>query len=328
MRRRDFIAGAAIAIAGRHPAAAQPLRQLPVISIVYSVGSVSEMGTDALGINMRAFEDGLRERGWIDGRTIVIERRSSEGDQRRAASILAEVVSRKPNLIMLGGARWLHDAALTETRTIPIITPFGEDPVAAGLIASLARPGGNLTGVTRTTGAELYSKALGLLLEAAPTATRPAFLAPREALVAYQTIVRPPGITIVSAQADTAEQIGSAFATVLAERADSLLVPSGPIFLLNARRIAQFAAENGLPGLFGMRQSAEAGGLMSYGPSIVGLYRQLAVQADRILRGARPEDIPTEQPTKFELVVNLKAAKGLGLSLPATLLASADEVIE
>ena len=200
--------------------------------------------------------------------------------------------------------------------------------MAAGLIASLARPGGNLTGVTRTTGAEFYGKALGLLLEAAPTTTRPAFLAPGEALSAYKNTVRSPGITIVSAQADTAEQIGSACATILAERADGLLLPSGPIFLLNAKRIAKFAAENRLPGLFGMRQSAEAGGLMSYGPSIMGLYRQLAAQADRVLRGARPEDIPTELPTKFELVVNLKAARALGLSVPVTLLASADEVIE
>ena len=241
---------------------------------------------------------------------------------------MAEVILLKPDLILLGGARWLHEAALAETKTIPIIAPFGEDPVAAGLIASLARPGGNLTGVTRNTGPDFYGKALGLLLEASPGIKRPAFLAPKEAILAFNATFQPSGMTIVSAQADTTEQIDGAMAMILRERADALLVPSGPIFLQRAERIGEFAGANKLPGIFGMRQSAEAGGLMSYGPSIMALYRQMAAQADRILRGARPEDIPTEQPITFELIINLKAAKALGIAMPPTLLASADEVIE
>ncbi len=285
-------------------------------------------GTDPLGVNMRAFERGLRDLGWIEGRNIAIKRRSTEGDPERAKTLLAEVVARAPDVIVLGGARWLHEAALWATRTIPIVAPFGEDPVAAGLISSLARPGGNLTGVTRTTGPDFYSKALELLREAAPGIARPAFLAPREALVAFQAAPHPAGITIVPAQADTSEHLDAAFEIIQRERADALLVPSGPIFLLNAKRIGAFAADGRLPGSFGMRQSVEAGGLMSYGPSISALYVQMARQVDRILKGARPADTPTEQPTTFELVINLKAAKALGLTIPPTLLALADEVIE
>jgi putative ABC transport system substrate-binding protein len=330
MRRREFIAGigATAALVSRS-ARAQQTRRLPSIAIVYSVGTVNEMaGTNALGVNMRAFEKALHDRGWIEGRTVAIERRSPEGDPRRAKSIMAEVVLLKPDLILLGGARWLHEAALAETKTIPIVAPFGEDPISAGLIASLARPGGNLTGVTRTAGPEFYSKALGLLLEASPSIKRPAFLAPSEAILAFSGTFRPSGIEIVSAQADTTAQIDGALASILREGADALLVPSGPAFLQKAEQIGKFAEVNKLPGIFGMRQSAEAGGLMSYGPSIIAVYRQMAGQVDRILRGARPQDIPTEQPTTFELIINLKAAKTLGIAMPPTLLASADEVIE
>jgi putative ABC transport system substrate-binding protein len=310
-------------------ARAQPAKRLPTIAIVYSVGSIAEMaGVDPLGVNMRAFERGMRDLGWIDGRTVTIDRRSPEGDPQRAAAILAEVVANRPDVIMLGGARWLHEAALRATRTIPIVAPFGEDPVAAGLISSLARPGGNLTGVTRTPGPEFYGKAIEFLREVAPNIRRLAFLAPREAQDAFQEVGQQAGIAIIPISADVSEQLDAAFASIRRERVDALLVPSGPIFLQNARRIAAFAAESKLPGLFGMRQSVEAGGLMSYGPSIMVLYRQMARQVDRILNGARPEDIPTERPTTFELVINAKAAAALGLAIPPTLLMLADEVIE
>jgi putative ABC transport system substrate-binding protein len=310
-------------------ARAQPAKRLPTIAIVYSVGSIAEMaGVDPLGVNMRAFERGMRDLGWIDGRTVTIDRRSPEGDPQRAAAILAEVVANRPDVIMLGGARWLHEEALRATRTIPIVAPFGEDPVAAGLISSLARPGGNLTGVTRTPGPEFYGKAIEFLREVAPNIRRLAFLAPREAQDAFQEVGQQAGIAIIPISADVSEQLDAAFASIRRERVDALLVPSGPIFLQNARRIAAFAAESKLPGLFGMRQSVEAGGLMSYGPSIMVLYRQMARQVDRILNGARPEDIPTERPTTFELVINAKAAAALGLAIPPTLLVLADEVIE
>jgi putative tryptophan/tyrosine transport system substrate-binding protein len=330
MRRRKFIALLSSAAAVWPLAAwAQQAKRLPLIAIVYSIGSTTDMaGADPLGVNMRAFERGLRDLGWIDGRTVTIERRSTEGDPQRAAAILAEVVARRPDVIMLGGARWLHEAALHATRTIPIVAPFGEDPVAAGLISSLARPGGNLTGVTRTPGPEFYGKGIEFLREAAPNITRPAFLAPREALDAFQAVGRHAGITIIPISADVSEQLDAGFASILREGADALLVPSGPIFLLNAKRIAAFAIESKLPGLFGMRQSVEAGGLMSYGPSIMVLYRQMARQVDRILNGTRPEEIPAERPTTFELVINAKAAAALSLTIPPTLLVLADEVIE
>ena len=329
MKRREFITGLGGAAAWPLAARAQQGKRLPVIAMVYSIGAVAEMaGVDPLGVNMRAFERGLRDLGWIDGRTVTIERQSSEGQPQRAGAILAEVVARRPDVILLGGARWLHEAALRATNTIPLVTPFGEDPVAAGLISSLARPSGNLTGVTRTTGPEFYAKAFQFLRDVAPGVTRLAFLAPREALDAFQTVAASAGITVIPVQVDTSEQLDAAFSNMLRERADALLVPSGPIFLLHAKRIAAFAAENKLPGLFGMRQSVEAGGLMSYGPSIVVLYRQMARQVDRILKGARPEDIPTEQPITFELVLNAKAAAALGLTIPPALLVLADEVIE
>jgi ABC-type uncharacterized transport system substrate-binding protein len=330
MRRREFITlvGGAAATwpLGAH---AQQAKRLPLIAIVYSVGAVSDMvGADPLGVNVRAFERGLRDLGWIDGRTVMIERHSAEGQLQRADVILAEVVTRNPDVIMVGGARWLHEAALRATRTIPIVASFGEDPVAAGLISSLARPGGNLTGVTRAPGPEFYGKAFQFLRDAAPGVKRPAFLAPREALDAFQTVASSVGITMIPALADNSDQLDASFANILRARADALLVPSGPIFLQHAKRIAAFAVENKLPGLFGMRQSAEAGGLMSYGPSIMVAYRQMARQVDRILKGARPEDVPAELPTTFELVINAKAATALGLTIPPGLLVLADEVIE
>jgi putative ABC transport system substrate-binding protein len=147
-------------------------------------------------------------------------------------------------------------------------------------------------------------------------------------LDAFQAVAPSVGITVIPVQVDTSEQLDASFANILRERADAMLVPSGPIFLQHAKRIAEFAVENKLPALFGMRQSAEAGGLMSYGPSIVVLYRQMARQVDRILKGVRPEDIPTERPTTFELVINAKAATALGLAIPPAFLVLADEVIE
>jgi putative ABC transport system substrate-binding protein len=297
--------------------------------MVYSIGTVAEMsGTDPLGVNMRSFERGLRDWGWIDGRTVSIERHATEGDPKRAAVILAEIAERKPDVILLGGARWLHEAAQRATRTIPIVAPFGEDPVADGLISSLARPGRNLTGVTRTPGPEFYGKAIEFLREVAPGIKRLAFLAPREALSAFRTIAQLADVSVIPVPVDATEQLDAGFASIMQHKADGLLVPSGPVFLQNANRIAAFAIENKLPGLFGMRQSVEAGGLMSYGPSIMVLYRQMARQVDSILKGARPEDIPTERPTTFELVINAKAAAKLGLSIPRTLLVLADEVIE
>ena len=205
-------------------ARAQQGKRLPVIAMVYSIGAVAEMaGVDPLGVNMRAFERGLRDLGWIDGRTVTIERQSSEGQSQRAVAILAEVVARRPDVILLGGARWLHEAALRATNTIPLVTPFGEDPVAAGLISSLARPGGNLTGVTRTTGPEFYAKAFQFLRDIAPGVTRLAFLAPREALDAFQTVAASAGITVIPVQVDTSEQLDAAFSNILRERADALV---------------------------------------------------------------------------------------------------------
>ena len=245
-------------------------------------------GVDPLGVNMRAFERESRDLGWIDGRTVVIERQSTEGQPQRATDILAEVVARRPDVILLGGARWLHEAALRATRTIPIVAPFGEDPVPAGLISSLARPGGNLTGVTRATGPEFYGKASQFLRDAAPDIRRLAFLAPRETLDAFQAVAPSVNITVIPVQVDTSEQLDASFRVTSCANGLTQCRCQASNFLQHAKRIAEFAVENKLPALFGMRQSAEAGGLMSYGPSIVVLYRQMARQVDRILKGVHP----------------------------------------
>ena len=230
--------------------------------------------------------------------------------------------------MFLGGTSWLHSGAHAATKTVPLVAMFAGDPVADGFVKSLARPGGNITGVTRTVGPDLYGKWLELLKEFAPSVARTAFLTPGETLEVIRRVARPSGVTVLPIQVNVPGDLDAAFATILRERADSLVVPTGPQFYFSAQRIAAFAAERRLPGLYAIRDVVEAGGTMSYGPSVLAQFRQAAKYVDRILRGAKPAELPVEQPTTFELVINAKAAKALGLLIPPTLLASADEVIE
>ena len=328
MRRREFITllgGAAFTHA--LPSAAQPKR-LPVVAFVSpSVPLAEIVGADPVYPPARAFVHGLRDLGWIDGRNVIIERRSAEDDPQRAPAIYAELLARGVDVIMPGGSRWMQGAALLATRNIPIIAVFTEDPVAADLIKSLARPGGNLTGVTVAVGPDIQSKRLQLLAEFAPGITRVAFLAPPEVLALLGRIARPAGVTIVPVQVEFVGQYDGAFATILRERADALLA-IGSIHYVYFQRITAFASESRLPAIYGIREAVEAGGLMCYGASVPGAFRQSARLVDRILKGARPEDLPTEQPTAFELVINAKTAQALGLTMPLSIIAQADEVIE
>ena len=329
MKRRDLVAGlAGTTMIHVLPVAAQQPKRLPMVGFVLDPAAVAGMaGPDPADTNTRAFVHGLRDLGWIDGRNVVIERRSAEGDPQRALAIFDELLARGVDVIMLGAARWLHLAALQATRTIPIVAAFTDDPVAAGLIKSLARPGGNLTGVTFATGPELQVKRLQLLQELAPHITRAAFLMTQEIFEQFRGVAPPPGIAVVPVPVETAEQYAEAFATILRERADALMV-SGGVHNRNARRIAAFATESRLPSVYPWRAAVEAGGLMSYGSSVPGTYREAARLVDRILKGAQPGDIPAELPTKFEMVINAKAAQTLVLTVPPALLARADEVIE
>lgn len=328
MRRRDVIAGlGGAAAASALPAWAQPARR-PVVALVLHATEAEIAGAEPSNVAIRAFLRGLRELGWIEGQTITILRRATEGRPERAPAMFAEVVADGADVIFLGGASWIHAAARREAGDTPLVAMFADDPVAAGYAASLARPGGRFTGVTRHAGPELYGKWLELLRELAPGIARTAFLAPGGTLDDVRRTVLPAGMSVVPLRVEEAAQIEEALAAIGREKADSVMVATGPLFHANAGRIARFATERRLPSLSAIREIAVAGGLVSYGPDVQAQFRQAARHVDQILKGARPGDLPIEQPTKFELVLNLKAAKALGISIPPALLLRADEVIE
>jgi putative ABC transport system substrate-binding protein len=279
---------------------------------------------------VRAFVHGLRDLGWVQGRNLTIEARSAEGHPERFPAIFAELVTRKVEVIVTSGGavRAVRDAQRA-TRTIPIVFYGPRDPVEAGLVASLARPGANTTGMTGPPGHGVVSKRIELLKEIAPRTTRIAWLGPGP--IFPDDAVRDAethGLTLVLAKVEDVDQYAQAFAAVLRERADALYVDDTGHNYVHAARIAAFAAQHGLPAIYGERESVEAGGLTSYGTDIPASFRRLASYVDRILKGIHPRDIPIERPTTFEWVINLKAAKALGLTIPPSLLLRADQVIE
>jgi putative ABC transport system substrate-binding protein len=331
MRRRDFVkvicgTAAAWPLAAR---AQQPPRR-PVVAVTYGGPRSADIsGPNPAFPPARAFVDTLRNLGWIDGRTVDLESRTAEGRPERAPDIIAEFMARGVDVIVVGATDWLLYAALKATRTVPLIAIFNEDPVALGLVRSLARPGGNLTGVTTAPGRLLVEKRLELLKELAPRVARVAFLGRRPAWESYRSEAGAAVLPLVFAPADSAEELGEAFAAVLRERADALLISHGPVMFYGAPRIAAFAAERLLPAVYPWREAVQAGGLLSYGPVVEGHFRRMAELTDKILKGTKPADMPVEQPTRFETVVNLKTAKALGLKISESfLLLRADEVIE
>jgi putative ABC transport system substrate-binding protein len=329
VRRRALIVGAGAALGVPLSARAQQPKPLPVVALVFAAAPLAEMaGPDPIYPQARYFVHGLRDLGWIEGRTVVIKRRSAEGDPRRATAIFDGLVARGVDVIVMTGARWVHDAAQQATRTIPIVASFVDDPVATGRIASLARPGGNLTGITSTTGPEFDGKRLQLLQELAPGIARVAFLGMRDSVEQVRAIARPAGVAVIPVQVDVAEQLDAAFATILRERVDALMLAANPVNSVHAGRLVAFAAENKLPAIYAYREVVEAGGLMSYATNANARYRQMAGLTDRFLRGARIGEVAVEQPSKFELLINGRTAKQLGLVIQPLLLAQADEVIE
>jgi putative ABC transport system substrate-binding protein len=326
MDRRAFLAGAATLLAA--PLATEAQQAAKVARIGYLSPNL------ASSPHLRdAFLQGLRDLGYVEGRNVEIEYRDADGKSERLPAFAAELVSLKVDLIV-AAAYQATLAAKNATKTIPIIMVAVADPVRIGLIASLVRPGGNITGLALFAGTEIFGKHLELLKEAVPNLSRVAVLSnpanPMHVFRLRQVEVAG-GSLRVQAQilkAQGPEEFDSAFAAMTRERAGALYVVGDPMFVQHRRRLAELAAKSRLPAVYELKDHAEAGGLMVYGPSTLDMFRRAATYVDKILKGAKPGDLPVEQPTKFELVINLKTAKALGLTIPPALLQRADQVIE
>jgi len=323
MRRREFITLLGGAAAG-WPLADRAQRggKLPTI------GLLGGSSADTAPENRAAFVRRLQELGWIEGRTVAIEYRYAEGRPERFSEIAAEFVRLKVDVIVTAGTMAL--AAKEVTSVIPIVFPISPDPVGVGLVASLARPGGNVTGLS-TQDLDLVRKRIELSREIVPGLRRLAILGnvgerAREMSEA-QTAAAKLGLEVVTSGVRRSEDIAPALEATRG-RADALYVCSGPFQARNQLHINTQALASRLPTILGDREDAKAAGLMSYGPNYADLWRRAGDYVDKILRGAKPADIPVEQPTKFELVINLKTARALGLEVPPLVLARADEVIE
>jgi putative ABC transport system substrate-binding protein len=282
---------------------------------------------------IRGLEDGLRDRGYLGGRNLTVEYRFAEFKPERIPVFAAELVKLNVDVFVVGVDR--NAVAVQQVTTkIPIVMAAAEDPVGAGLIKSLARPGGNVTGVTVVTGPEIFGKNLELLKEVLPKGARIAILfsatSPINALYlkATEGAALRLGVRLVPTGVRTAGDLERAFAVMRREQAMGFVVLGEPLLIGNSRQINDLASRSGLASMWPIRDGADAGGLMSYGASVSDLYRQAANYVDKIFRGANPGDLPMEQPTKFELLINLKTAKALGLTIPPSLLARADQVIE
>jgi putative ABC transport system substrate-binding protein len=278
-----------------------------------------------------AFRHGLRDLGYVEGRSIALEFRYAEGQAERLPALAAELVRLKVDLIFAEGVLAVQ-AAQHASGTIPIVFFVGIDPVGQGLVASLAQPGGNITGVSFQA-PELMGKRLELLKAAVPGVTRVAYLwhsAPNSArsLQEVETAARALGIQLHPVEVRAPYPFDQAFAAMAEAHADALITKPSAEFLTSRTQIVALAAQTKLPTIFPEREFVEAGGLMAYGNSVLAVFYRVTTYVDKILKGAKPADLPVEQPTKFELVINLKTAKGLGLTIPPTLLFQADEVIQ
>jgi putative ABC transport system substrate-binding protein len=327
MRRRDFIR----AIVGS--AAAWPLPVHAQQSAMPVVGFVNARTAEDSARNTAAFRKGLNESGHVEGQNVIIEYHWLSGQYDRLPSLMADL-SRRVTVIATPGSTPAALAAKVATATVPIVFGVGEDPVRLGLVASLARPGGNLTGVNFFVG-ELAAKRLGLLHELVPKAVRIAVLVnPGNTPTAEATLrdvpeaARTMGLQIQVLKASTNREIEAAFATLVRDRIDALFVAADGFFVGRGVQFATLATRHGIPAAYSNRSVVEVGGLMSYGTDRLDMFRRVGVYAGQILKGAKPADLPVLQSTKFELVINLQTARALGLDVPPQLLARADEVIE
>jgi putative tryptophan/tyrosine transport system substrate-binding protein len=297
------------------------------------IGYLSALEPARESARSKAIRLGLRELGYIEGQNLAIEYRYAEGKSNRAPELAAELVRLKVDIIVVaGGGPWIR-AAKNATNTIPIImVGVGDDPVEGGLVESLARPSGNVTGLTFLN-RELGGKRLELLKEAVPKIARVAVLYDPALqnnilqLKEVESAARSLGLTVRSWDVRTGQGFERLFAALTKERPDGLYVPGGPLMTTNRNRIVGFALKNRLPSVYQNREAVDAGGLMSYAADETESYQRVAYYVDRILKGAKPGDLPVEQPTKFELVINLNTAKQIGVTIPPNVLARADRVI-
>jgi ABC-type uncharacterized transport system substrate-binding protein len=298
---------------------------------VYNIGFLGLTSSFA-GPNRTAFAQGLQEHGWIEGQNFIFTTRFAQFKSERLRQLAAELVQLKVDVIVVSTAEAAL-AAKHATSTVPIVAVDPADAVAIGLVASLARAGGNVTGLSYL-GTELIGKQMELLKEAAPSLSRVAALSNpanptheprlRAADIAAQGL----RVKIELFEARTPSELNKAFAAMMRARVGGVLVLTDPMFNAEARRLAQLASTSGFPAIYGFRTWVDTGGLMSYGPDLADLFHRAAVYVDKILKGAKPADLPIEQPTKFELVINLKTAKAIGLTIPPSVLLRADQVIE
>ena len=326
LKRREFITllgGAAVA----WPVVARAQQAMPM------VGYLGSGSPKTFGPHVKGFLNGLKRGGFIDGQNVKIEYRWAEGQFDRLPALAAELVQQRVDVLATTGGNVSALAAKRATSTIPITFLTADDPVSSGLVASLSRPGGNMTGVTWL-GAELGAKNLELIRELLPSATKIGVLVNPKRPTAdaqlknIQDAAKVMGKTIRILPAVTKDDIESTFNTVASEHLGALVVASDPLFLINSAQILRLAASNAVPTVYFLRQFVDADGLMSYGASLEDASRLCGDYAARILKGAKPADLPVQQSTKVELVINLKTAKALGLAVPLPLLGRADEVIE
>jgi len=330
MKRREFITlpGGAAASLVSWPSATRAQQSMP------AVGFLDLRSADVVSERLRGFRQGLKDNGYVEGDNVTIVYRWAENQIGRLPELAEELVRRQVAVIATSGSERATAAAKAATTTIPIVAIFSQDPVKLGVAASLNRPGGNVTGINIFSG-ELPAKRLGLLHELLPRATRIAVLVnPSDSEITNSTLIdlepaaRVLGVEIHALNASNSGEIDVAFTTLLRERCDAVLVSGSAFF--NSRRVqlVNLSVRHGIPLVAGLREYAEIGGLMSYGVSVGDAYRQVGLYTGRILKDAKPADLPVVQSTRFELVINARTARMLGIEVPPTLFAAADEVIE